>query len=81
MVKRITRSAYGTQYVKNNWTDEDWNKYQFDLNLKASVCFSATASHRDLTADERKFIGELEDEMQKIRQHYTSEEPKKKERG
>lgn len=67
---RVVKSAFGCHYIKNDWEDTDWDNYQFNLSLRESVYNRATLEGRKINRDERKFINELEDRNQLIRDKY-----------
>jgi hypothetical protein len=76
LVTRTVKSAFGVKHVENNWTDDDWGNYQFNLNLMNSVRNKAVMEHRKLNQDEFKFLAEMEERNEALRQKYKSGDPK-----
>lgn len=70
MVLRKVQSAFTYNFVENNWSDNDWDNYQFNLKLEISIKNKALMERRNLNSDERKFISELGDKNQSIRELY-----------
>ncbi len=70
MVKRKVESGFGCSFIENNWSDDDWNSYQFNLKLQISIKNKSLIKRRKLNSDERKFINELEQKNQIIRDRY-----------
>lgn len=70
MKTRIVRSGFGFHYVQNDWSDEDWERYQFNLELRASMGTKAILEGRRWNKDEKQFVGELEGDNQRLRCKY-----------
>ena len=68
MVLRKVESAFGCNFVENNWSDDNWDNYQFNLRLQISIKNKALMEGRKLNLDEKKFINELEQRNQEIRE-------------
>lgn len=67
---RAVRTGFGVTFVKNNWSDKDWDNYQFNLNLRESIGNKAILEHRAFSKDEKNFIQELERRNDVLRQKY-----------
>jgi hypothetical protein len=68
---RVVRSAFGEHLVENDWEDQDWETYQFNIKQRESIQDRVVREHRKgFNKDERKFINELEEKNMTIRKKY-----------